>query len=465
MTIQKLMKPTTEMLSEHTQYFNTLKTVSDRVQFSEEVIRYYRIDPDENVECFRLEKDNDTCNKHKESAKSNQSMKSYRAAVANVNTGVCFGRTSDVISEAYAVRAEIFYELRVNEATLESLSLAQAQGGYSKKTEQRISIMSAVAERRLEEEEAKGPLPLRPTQIPHVPKLHFGPHPKVPFLDGCLELVYSIEYGRHVISNKQMGAGKILAIDEAICPTMTVEGRRLRCSTCFQENMFSLIPCESCTSALFCDSECYEIAMSSFHKYECPIIDFLYNNPDYRNVVRMCINTFKTPADIEDYIAFTTNADIHLFNVFNIDWSNPPHNYRAKLIYTLETNDTKRNLMDKFTVARQAAHLMLTLRTKTNIIKDLFPTEKLENFLREYFYHHLQVVSVNGRVQQNCSSIHFNGETQQQKTFAYAIHPFTSMINHSCKANVAIMGYGLNKLILYTVRPISKGQQLFLDYV
>lgn len=395
--------------------------------------------------------------------------RSYRSFFANVNTAACFAAPTDNMAELYALRVEAYCELGAYQRCLENFDLARLLGGYTRKTQRRFDVIASVADRKLDEELAGPTIPLRPTQIIHKPEFAFGPHPCVPGLDASVQMHFSPQYGRHLRADRAMGVGKILAIDTNFCPTITIEGRRMRCFNCHRENFYSLVPCPDCTCAMFCNNKdkCREEAMAKHHRIECKIIDFLFQSYEFRFVTRLLVTTFRSTEDVDDFMAFVRSKPGWDFNAYHI-WYKPkplPRNYRAKVCYTLVTNDEQRLDVDRFKFARQAAHLVLVLRFRTSFCDEFFNTDEKMVFLRDFVYRMLQATEVNGDMQKNGSSVRFTNEGQHQRIFAYTVHPLLANVNHGCKANVAYMGYELDKKIMFTVRPIKAGDQLVVDYV
>ena len=49
------------------------------------------------------------------------------------------------------------------------------------------------------------------------------------------------------------------------------------CSHCFK-TMKAPIPCFTCTKVMFCSLRCRDIACSTYHKYECKLVDFFLSS-------------------------------------------------------------------------------------------------------------------------------------------------------------------------------------------
>lgn len=449
------------------EHFCNIPTITDRVRYCEEILDWYELKTP--LTDFREPKCSELYTHHMHAARDSLNNKSYRSFFANVNTAACYATATDSMAEVYALRVEAYCELGAYARCLENFELAGSLGGYTRRTQRRFDVVATVAERKLEEEQMGPTMPAQPTHTIYRPQMAFGPHPFVPNLDVSVQLHYSPNYGRHLRVDRPMGVGKILAIDSNFCPTITIEGRRMRCANCYRENFYSLVPCPNCTSTMFCNNrdKCREEAMATHHGVECQIVDFLLSNYDYRFVARLLVTTFRSAEDVDDFMAFARTKPSWEFNAYNV-WQLPrplPRNFRAKCVYTFVTNDEQRLETDRFKFARQAAHLLLVLRLRTAFCDDFFDTDEKIVFLRDFIYRMLQASDTNGDMQKNGSTVRFTDEGQHQRIYAYTTHPLLALVNHGCKANVSFMGYGLDKKLMYTVRPLKAGDQLVVDYV
>lgn len=383
-----------------------------------------------------------------------------------INSALCYAESNDVLAECFAVRANLFYELEAFKQCDRNIKLARRLGDFTKKIDLCMDTAENVCNRMKLKEEAVKTLPLEPTQIPFTLKLSGLANPEIPFIDNRLYLDFDDRVnGRHLRVRDGLGAGKILAIDTILNPALMKEARYMRCATCFNENLFDLDPCPSCCSAMFCaGKDCWQIAKNGFHRFECPVIDFLLQNIEYRAVFRNVTNTFCTPADIADFQQFTSCYDYGLLNFWTMNWANPPHNYQAKLAYTLEAHEHQRPMNEQFYLCRMTAYLVMVMKEKTSVFSELFPDESKHDFLRD-FCHRMEMICVKHlRAQTNSSTVRFAQESMKQSSFAVGLHPIISMITHDCKGNVNVVGHHMNKAIVYTTRPIKEGGQLFLDY-
>lgn len=101
-------------------------------------------------------------------------------------------------------------------------------------------IKCSIAE--AEEEQLK-----RPTFF----KLSYKPNSKLPQLADCLELRENEEFGRHIVTTRDLKAGDIVGLSEPFFKVFDWRALHFRCSHCFKENFMRLKACEFCRNGEF----------------------------------------------------------------------------------------------------------------------------------------------------------------------------------------------------------------------
>lgn len=465
MGVQLLMSPKVK-LTEEFEHFKKLRSLPERIRFCEDVIRSRGCDPVLKPEPYRIEKSDQLSAEHLKMAIDYKNEVLFRPAFDFVNAAICYAESDILLAECYAIRAHLYNDIHVNSKCLRNIEQAKRVPECSIHHDERLKDAESRCLRLKYEEEALKSFSIIPTQVRHIPQLSGPAHPNIASIDKRMYLDFdNRRNGPHLRTREGLGVGKIVAVDTVLNPALMKEARYGRCATCFSENLFDLEPCQSCCSAMFCaDTDCKAIAMEGFHRYECRIIDFLYQNGEFRTVFRNVTNTFREQSDIKDFQQFANCYDYGLFNFWTMNWQNPPRNYQAKLAYTLETHEHERPLDEQFYLCRLTAYFFMVMKTRSPVIFVLFPDESTHDFLRD-FCHRLSMVCVKHlRSQTNNSSVRFHQELQKQDSFALGLHPIISMITHDCKPNVAVIGHRFDKVIVYTTRPIKENGQLFLDY-
>lgn len=116
------------------------------------------------------------------------------------------------------------------------------------------------------------------TRHPHEPQRSYKltlcrkPMTRQPFFIDCLA-----KFDDRVITKCRLKAGDAISLEKPYSQILRKTHIYERCTYCLSNRKYlSMIPCRLCTAAMFCNEECYSMAMRIFHCAECPIIDGLF---------------------------------------------------------------------------------------------------------------------------------------------------------------------------------------------
>lgn len=180
--------------------------------------------------------------------------KNFFDALVKYNESLCYAEKGSVtLGLAYANRSAVYYELKLFGKCLKNIQLARSNG-YPNKN---IMLLDKRAEKCLEQmemgteaEEDKDPS--------NFIKLSYESNPKVTSISNCLELKTDEKFGRHIITNRELKVGDIIAIEQphfkiikSDCRYDSCEdtNRYQRCAFCLKSNLLDLVPCETCSSS------------------------------------------------------------------------------------------------------------------------------------------------------------------------------------------------------------------------
>jgi SET and MYND domain-containing protein 4 len=176
--------------------------------------------------------------------------KDYREAIIFYNKALCYAESNLQLSFLYANRSAAYIELKLYKECLKNIQLAKDLG-YPK------GKMEKLAAR---EEKCKGFLILKHDKVNKNEdivksffKLSYKCHPTIPFIIEGIELRRSEEFGRYLITTRNLKAGDIIAIDEPFLKSLS-KGHVIkfeRCARCLLENNLNFIPCEKCNERKF----------------------------------------------------------------------------------------------------------------------------------------------------------------------------------------------------------------------
>ena len=306
---------------------------------------------------------------------------------------------------------------------------------------------------------------LMPTQPPDLKpysfELSFEPHPQVPHIANCLELRSTPEEGRFIVSNRALVVGDVIAIEEPFCSTLLPPMRYIRCATCKRENYLTLIPCDSCCSAMFCSEQCKERATATFHKYECPIIDLLIKlfNKLHGIALRVCLSALALFPTIEELMVFCDDPENQNKSAFDLDYTNFTAREQYRAIHGLVTNQDLRSISDLFQRSVVCAVLKHFVINYTPL-KEFLGGEVGQNFFTELLFRHLQTSPSN---MHGIDLVEQVNETKDDQTHSSGAFPLLSLLNHSCAPN-ALRIYSGTKAYLLVFRPIPAGGHLYDTY-
>lgn len=390
--------------------------------------------------------------KNKEPEKMLNSLKLF-------NKSLCFAENNENLAIGYAVRSSIYFDLKLYPECLRNIQLVRSMhGAYSDEIKNEIDrrellCMNAIAT-------ANPALQMRDPLVAHI---NFPAHNLVPYIANCLQLHQNSEFGRHIITGKDLKPGDVIAIEKPFCTAPSKDLQYKRCENCTEERSHNLIPCPSCTLVMFCSAECQKEALAGFHKYECPIIhQIMYKIPEpkFRLTLRLIVRGLMIFESLDEFLDFTEKAMGQECTVFTIDNGKAEQQYAA--VCSLQKAAEPDNLRLK-NVEEICTLLFQQFGQKSNK-----QPEEFERILRKIIKNNYLMVELNRLIiqihshvsEQDCGNIcphYFRNDIGN----ALGVYAFLSLFNHSCCPNVVITASG-NEQIASVIRPIKAGDQLFI---
>lgn len=375
----------------------------------------------------------------------------------------CAEPNSDALSFAYANRSAVFYEMALHAECLESIKSAMAQNGFPTRLlstlneRKKLSLDAIETKKKLDNDTA---LPARE------PKLCMKANEKIPFIVDCLEMQRNERCGRFIVTTQDLKIGDVIGIEEPYCTTLAHDKLYEWCDNCCMENARNLIPCTTCTRAMYCSEKCRTEAFERFHKYECPVIDFLRRNmpwASWRLGLRMtmcALSDFKT---IDALVAFTDEADKDDdYTVFSMDYSigNTTAKQSYGPVYGLQRQEPtpdSQHVLEK--VLKVLCSHMLVESTVLEC------DEKTLNILLDLLDRHFHAIAISQCVMVDLGTLIErlqvgNGANDDD---TIGILPFRSLFGHACVANVISSVFG-SKMVYSVVKPIKAGEAVCINY-
>lgn len=287
-----------------------------------------------------------------------------------------------------------------------------------------------------------------------------------------LEVTFSKEMGRQVIAKEDINVGEVLVDEEPYFVLLLKSQYLLACSYCLSRNL-NLLPCDSCCYALYCSNECKENALKNYHAIECPLMATLFDM-DFTKIELLALRTvLKARNDHSDWKSLMEtikDVEANMDNKFrghikqNGKWIFDSKHYAT--IHSLESNVKKRSVSDIFQKAVTAAVFLKFLIDHSTFlhVTDDNLGEEVKNCVAEMLLLHLMTSPTNMHgISSNIESS--NGTFVEEENLASAPYGFHSLLNHSCAPNaVRFHKLGTGRMLLFALRPIKKGMQIFDNY-
>lgn len=165
-------------------------------------------------------------------------QKMFYEALQKYNESLCFATPeSKYVGLSYANRSAVYFELKLFDRCLANIELAR-KNHYPEEN-------SEVLKKR--EEKCQQIVKMQKTQTNDFPILSYPPSKKLPFVAECLELKFNDKFGRHIVTNRPLKVGDIVAIEEPSCKIIHESFIHQKCIGCFKDNLFDLVPCRTCS--------------------------------------------------------------------------------------------------------------------------------------------------------------------------------------------------------------------------
>lgn len=142
---------------------------------------------------------------------------------------ICFALPgSEHLAFGYANRSAIYLRFKLYDLCLANIELARDTGGYPDRLIGKLKNRELQCKQlMMTESKNKGPLK---------PKLSHPANKTVPFIVDCLELQQNKRYGRHIIANRNLEVGEIIAIEDPFCSVLNRDRPYKHCEHCHKEN-------------------------------------------------------------------------------------------------------------------------------------------------------------------------------------------------------------------------------------
>lgn len=347
-------------------------------------------------------------------------------AMRYYNQSICFAETgSENIPLAYINISACFSRLQMHDKAFRSIELAK-QANLPDRMRLKVEQLVTNSQKMMDKIER------RPN---YSPKLSYEADNNYTSIANVLEIKQNDVFGRHVVAKCDIPVGKIVLLEECFI-ACTNHGHDM-CYTCYRQ-MDNFIPCPNCVDVLFCGEDCLD--RNSIHKYQCgtgSITDSIILKLTVEAIL-VAIETFSSVENLMNFI------DKNVCGDNSEELPRSIHNAESKFHFYLKLTKTGK-IHDQLLIELHKVYNSILAISK---IADLFDTEEKRRFLMHLVAHIYYVNRANA----------IGSETIRK-----VINVF-SMINHSCAPNL-YTHYAGKVHHCVTIRPVKKGEQLFINYL
>lgn len=405
----------------------------------------------ELAESAMPQKNNRDAKTYRDEGKELFVLKNYAKAMKKFNKSLKLAENdTDELGIAYANRSSCFFHMNMLAECMVDLKLARKSHYPSHlmpKLEKRIAQCSAL----MNKNQAKVKFDAREST------LSFNEHKKFAGVAECLEIYTDSEYGRVVITNRDLEIGRTILVERpySIVPTEYMSMGRDRCINCFKE-LKNFVACENCITSRFCYDGCIDV---SNHSLSCNLPIPKIDSESCQLVLEMLFKTNEAFPDI-DVLMETVESLLNgeeptgLTNALHRDFCS---------IFQLTTNHDKRT-SDQIQKLRNTSAFIFTILMQIPDFNLKFTKIKHARFLQHLILHFLHISEHAVDLYQ-----YFQKDEKAKlmsctiNHYASGMYPFGCTINHSCVPNVCWFAVN-DRLICKVIRPIKKGAQIFRSY-
>jgi len=287
----------------------------------------------------------------------------------------------------------------------------------------------------------------------YVFKLSYDAHANIPGIADCLALKVNDAFGHHIVTNRKLLAGDIIAIEEFFFNVVHVltpdepDKYFFSCAYCLKSGYhLHLIPCGGCQHTMYCSSECQDKANAEYHYIECGLFETVVSTACVIPIRFFFRALAACNGNIDELQKLTQEADTHSrCTIFD------GVNQIVAAAYVSNRSIPCDDEIDKFAV-------MESWLRKYDKTAEMMRTHG--TFIMEFITRMLHVVSSH-MMSVNMYNVYMGTGAHPSDCVAYA--PFISLINHSCADNAFCIRQN-KRVILIANQTIEAGEQIFINY-
>ncbi|XP_011497960.1 PREDICTED: SET and MYND domain-containing protein 4-like [Ceratosolen solmsi marchali] len=277
--------------------------------------------------------------------------------------------------------------------------------------------------------------------------------------------------GRFLYAVRDIDPGSVLIVDRPFSFSTDIAALHKNCLYCHASLRLQdviTVPCQNCQTVRYCSQKCCEFAWDEFHKFECQIFDYFYENKiqktnsllAYRTVITALYNqNFELNVN-QEFLQVHSNdknpLDISILKTYE------PQDY--KTVFSLETNCALSNPKDNLERAIQSIFFAKCLIYSLNYFhSEANDYKKHLQILAVALLHNMQTI--------NCNAYEIVENIRDEETkilephnVGGAIYTSVSLSNHSCYPNIVRHSFPNGIVVVKSIRFISKSSEILDCY-
>lgn len=383
----------------------------------------------------------------------------YLMALQYYNRSLCFAlEESENLAIAYANRSAVYFKFSMFANCVENIDLAFRTRKYPQDLTHKLYTRRMCCKLILSSKDCSGEDEWKE------PRLSYPPHPKVSSIANCLEIRENSQFGRHLVTTRDLYPGDIIGILKPLCVAKANRYQYERCENCSLERWENLIPCPTCTVTMFCDEKCKREALNGFHKYECPFINLIklaFPNQQIRLALRLVTRGFALYRDMDKFLDATERAFRR--GEMDID-SNCTNDHQFAGVASLK----KKVVNDRTPLVNNLMYICEKIVQRHNLWSQKLRLAEFRKAMRNVLSQYLRLVDGNGLMYDDLSYHIVKKRTPNYNEVHIennmcGLFPLVHLVPHSCIPNIVCSSYTDGK-IMSVVRPILAGSQIFNSF-
>jgi len=298
-------------------------------------------------------------------------------------------------------------------------------------------------------------------ELPDIP----NKNPLYPVMSDAVTFKYEEARGRFAVASRDIVVGDVLTVEKAIVSHMLPEYMGRNCTHCFK-SMKAPLPCPTCTKVMFCSMKCRTAALSTYHKYECKLVDLFLSSGmsiicflALRSVTQKPLQWFRDNREMfelskHDKTSGETKEQTEAYE------SGDYRNY-----FNLVNHHDERKTNDMFHRAMFSVFLLRCLQTQGYFPES--PQDSMsedEALIGTVLCHFLEVLQFNAHEVAQFEMVTKTSQEGAKSAFiGAAVYPTLALFNHSCDPSI-VRYYVEDYVVVQAIKNIFKGEEICENY-